>query len=76
MVATVQHLIDAGHEVILWSGCTRYARIMAARLGLHPTAALGKPDVLVDNQIRKWGGRLKSRMISPAEFLHRYGGQQ
>jgi len=76
MVERVQAWQDAGHEVVLWSGNTRYARRMAKRLGLSPNVAVGKPDIIVDNQRAKWGGRLLCRTITPEQFLAlNIGGQ-
>ena len=69
MIAAVRALIDDGHEVIIWSGNTRYARRWCEKHDIKPQAALGKPDVLVDNQLEKWGNRLKNRMITPEQLL-------
>lgn len=46
----VKALIEAGHEVIIWSGSTRYARLWCRKYGIKPKAALGKPQHIVDNK--------------------------
>ena len=69
MLDRVRELIAAGHSVVLWSGSSRYARAFAKRHHIDAVACLAKPNMLVDNQVRKWGNRLKNRTISPEQFL-------
>ncbi len=65
MIAKVQDLIEAGHEVIVWStGGTAYAREFCKRHDLQPHAALGKPEVTVDDN-----PRFHKSIISPEKFL-------
>lgn len=64
----VRKLIAEGHEVILWTGNTAYAKRVAALYGLD-VVAIGKPQMIVDNQVGRWGKRLKNRVISPEKFL-------
>ena len=46
----LKQLIQEGHQVILWSGGgTRYARQFAKKYGIRATAAVGKPDVIIDD---------------------------
>ena len=59
----------AGHEVVLWTGSTDYAEKAKELLGIDCIAAVGKPDIIVDNQRNKWGKRLNKRTITPEEFL-------
>jgi len=70
MVAKVKKLIADGHEVVLWSGGTEYAKRAAREMGVDGVVCLAKPDVLIDNQRRKWGNRLQNRMITPEAFLN------
>ena len=73
VIAKVKQHYDAGHEIILWTGNTKYARQVAEelkdRFGIEATAAIGKPEMIVDNQNRTWGRRLKNRTITPEAFL-------
>jgi len=73
VITKVKELFDAGHEIILWSGSTRYAQRVAADLkedyGIEVVAAIGKPHVIVDNQQGTWSRRLKRRVILPESFV-------
>ena len=69
VVAKVRALIADGHEVILWSGGTGYAKRAAREMGIDGVTCIGKPNVLVDNERRRWGNRLKNRMITPEDFV-------
>lgn len=64
----VRKLIAEGHEVILWTGNTEYAERVAKHYGLDVTA-IGKPQLIVDNQVKRWGNRLKDRTVTPEAFL-------
>ena len=61
------------NELILWSGSTSYAQEVAKELeslyGVHTIAAVGKPNLLIDNERDRWSKRIAKRMITPEEFL-------
>jgi phosphoserine phosphatase len=71
MIEKVTKLNDEGHEIIIWSGSTAYAQKVARALPFDVVAAIGKPEVLIDNEKRRWGKRLTGRMITPEEFLEK-----
>jgi len=75
VIEKIQKLYNEGHEIILWSGNTNYAQKVAQDLedkyGIKVVAAIGKPEVIVDNQQRRWGKRLHRRTILPCEFLEK-----
>ena len=66
----VRRLILAGHEVILWSGNTEYAESVAKLYDLD-VVAIGKPQLIVDNEQNRWSRRLAHRTITPEDFLDR-----
>ena len=67
-------LIEDGHNVIVWSRTRRYAEAFCKKHGLRPLFAVGKPQVIVDNEKKKWGGRFKNRTITPEEFAQNMEG--
>lgn len=69
MMDECRRLIAEGHNVVVWSRTRRYAKAFCRKHGLKPLLAIGKPDMIVDNQKRKWGGKFQSRTITPEEFL-------
>lgn len=69
VVEKVKGLISAGHEVVIWTGNTDYARKVCELYEIEAIAAVKKPDVIVDNEKRRWSRRLKSRVILPEEFV-------
>ena len=71
VIDKVKKLIDEGHEIVLWTGNTRYAKLAAEELGINAIACVGKPDLIIDNEVERWGRRLKRRVISPEDFLER-----
>jgi len=75
VIAKIKMLYDQGHEIILWTGNTDYAKRVALDLekkyGIKVVAAVGKPEVIVDNEQRRWSRRLRDRVILPKEFLQR-----
>jgi len=68
VIQKVKELKRRGHEIIIWSGSTPYAQKVAKILNIE-CFAIGKPDLIVDNQKRRWGRRLKNRVVLPEEFL-------
>ena len=74
MIDAVRALIDVGHEVVIWSGATRYARDWCAKNAVEPIAALGKPQVIVDNETRRFRRMLTRRIQSPAQFMEGNNG--
>jgi hydroxymethylpyrimidine pyrophosphatase-like HAD family hydrolase len=71
MIAHCKRLIAEGHNVIIWTSTRRYAKAFCEKYDIKPLLAVGKPDLIVDNQDRKWGNRLKDRTITPEEFKRR-----
>ncbi len=70
MIDKVKALIEAGHEVIIWStGGTAYAREFCERYHIKPFAALGKPHFIVDDN-----PKFHKTIVSPGEFLIRHFG--
>jgi len=69
VIAKVKKLISEGHEIVLWTGNTKYAKQAAEELGIDAAVCVGKPDLLVDNQAGTWSRRLRKRMRTPEEFL-------
>lgn len=70
MMAKVKALIDAGHEVIIWStGGTVYAKDFCEYHDLKPCTALGKPNFVVDDN-----PKFHKTIISPKEFEARHFG--
>ena len=69
MINMCKKLIDEGNNVVVWSGTRRYAKSFCKKYGIKPLLAIGKPQVLIDNEKKKWGNRLKNRMVTPEEFL-------
>ena len=70
VVAKVRALAEQGHEIIIWTGSTKGAREVVKLLNLPHIAAVGKPDVIVDNQAGSFGRRLKRRVILPEDFVN------
>ena len=64
----VKKAITDGHEVVVWSGRTKYARDVCKAFGISAVAAARKPDLIVDNQVRRTKRRLKN-VVSPEEFV-------
>ncbi len=69
MLDRVRQLIQDGDNVIIWSSTKRYADNFCKKNNLKPLLAVGKPQMIIDNQKKKWGNRLKNRTITPEEFL-------
>lgn len=47
----VRKLIEAGHQVVVWSGRgTEYAQAFVSRNSLFGVVAIGKPELIVDDQ--------------------------
>jgi hydroxymethylpyrimidine pyrophosphatase-like HAD family hydrolase len=69
MIDKVKKLQSEGHEIIIWSGSTKYAEKVGKILNIKTTACVGKPELIIDNQKNRWGKRLKNRTILPEEFL-------
>jgi hydroxymethylpyrimidine pyrophosphatase-like HAD family hydrolase len=69
MIEKVNSLADEGHEIILWTGNTKYARRVAREMGINASACVGKPEMLVDNEARRWSRRIRRRFVTPEEFL-------
>jgi len=72
MVEACKDCIAKGHTVIVWSSTRRYAKAFCSKYGIKPLLAVGKPQMIVDNQKEKWGNRLKNRTVLPKEFMDRY----
>jgi hydroxymethylpyrimidine pyrophosphatase-like HAD family hydrolase len=72
MVNACKDLISKGHNVIVWSRTRRYAKAFCDKYNIKPLLAVGKPQVIVDNQKKKWGGRLNNRTVLPEDFLKDY----
>jgi hydroxymethylpyrimidine pyrophosphatase-like HAD family hydrolase len=69
VVEKVRLLARQGHEIIIWSGSTTYAKQVAAILGIPTVACVGKPEMIIDNEKERWSRRLHRRVITPEEFL-------
>lgn len=69
VIEKVKKLQKEGHEIIIWSGSTSYAKKVAEILGIDAVACVGKPEMIIDNEKKRWGRRLKNRVILPEEFL-------
>jgi|GEM_PF-2385869 len=69
MINECKRLIEKGYSVIVWSKNTKYATEFCNKYGINPTASVGKPKYIVDNEKHKWGRRLKLRTITPEEFI-------
>lgn len=68
-IAKVKELILAGWQVVLWSGGgTSYARAFAEKYGLASTIAIGKPEMMIDDNptIRPAGRMVR---VAPDEFF-------
>jgi hydroxymethylpyrimidine pyrophosphatase-like HAD family hydrolase len=74
VIAKVKKYHDEGHEIILWTGNTKYAQQVAAVLlsnyNIKVIAAVGKPDMIIDNEKIRFRRKLKKRVILPEEFLN------
>lgn len=68
VIARVKAWIAAGHDVVVWSGTTRYARAFCRRYGIVPELAIGKPGLVVDNHPRIRSARIMP-IIDPNAFL-------
>ena len=62
-------LIKDGHEIIIWTGNTNYAKKAAKLYGINAIACVGKPHLIIDNEKRTWARRLKQRVILPEDFI-------
>lgn len=71
VVDKVKKLAAEGHEIVIWTGNTKYAKDVARRLGIEAVACARKPDLMVDNQVSGLRRKLKRRVISPEDFLAR-----
>lgn len=69
VIDKVKNLIAAGHEVVIWTGNTRYAHKVCELYGIPAVAAVRKPDLIVDNQLRRTRLRLSNKVVTPEEFL-------
>lgn len=69
VIDKVKKLAAEGHEIILWSGSTSYAKRVAEYLGISTVACVGKPEMIVDNETHRWARRLHDRTVSPESFL-------
>ncbi len=73
VIAKVKQYYLGGHEIILWTGNTGYARRVAEYLlekhQIVAIAAVGKPDMIIDNEVRKFVRRFKRRIMTPEAFL-------
>ena len=70
VVDKCKKLIKEGHEIIIWTGNTQYAKNVAKLYGINAIACIGKPHLIIDNQKRTWGRKLKQRTILPEEFIN------
>ena len=79
-IQRVKDMIDAGEDIIVWSGTQRYAEEWCEKHGLAgkytPKHILGKPNYMVDNQSRirpsaEGGGRILGRrkIITPERWM-------
>jgi hydroxymethylpyrimidine pyrophosphatase-like HAD family hydrolase len=68
VIAKVNLLIEQGHEIILWTGDTEYAQRVLKASGIKAIAAIGKPDLIVDNLVRR-NRRRFSNIVTPEQFL-------
>jgi len=69
VIDKVKKLQAEGHEIVLWTGSTEYAKRAAEVLGIDADVCVGKPHLLVDNEAGTWARRLRKRMRTPEEFL-------
>lgn len=68
VIQKIKQLKSQGHEIIIWSGSTPYAEKVKKILDIE-CIAVGKPQLIIDNQKRTWGRRLKKRVILPEKIL-------
>lgn len=74
VIAKVKEYSDAGHEIIIWTGNTGYAERVATALrerGIIVSGAVGKPHMMIDNEVGRWTKRLRRRMVDVEDFLGR-----
>jgi hydroxymethylpyrimidine pyrophosphatase-like HAD family hydrolase len=76
VINLVKKLITEGHEVIIWTGNTGYAKRVAKTLGIDAIACVGKPDVIVDNEQHRFGKKLRRRVITPEQFIEKYSKKE
>jgi hydroxymethylpyrimidine pyrophosphatase-like HAD family hydrolase len=69
VVDKVKKLASEGHEIVIWTGNTKYAKDVAEKLGIPAVACIRKPDLMIDNQVHKMKRRFKRNIITPEEFL-------
>lgn len=81
VIDAVRKLKAQGHTIVIWTSTRRHAlnAIAAYQLDGRSTSTtkseagellyVAKPDMIVDNQVEKWGTRLKRRVISPERFV-------
>jgi hypothetical protein len=68
----VRRAAEAGAEIFIWSGSTKYARQVADDLramGIKIEGAMRKPHLMIDNEKGKWSCRLARRVVTPEEYL-------
>ena len=69
VIDKVKKLENEGHEIVIWTGNTKYAQDVAKKIGLKTTICARKPDLIIDNQVRRFSRKLKRKVISPEDFL-------
>jgi hydroxymethylpyrimidine pyrophosphatase-like HAD family hydrolase len=73
VIQKVKTFYEQGHEIIIWTGNTEYAKRVALYLlnnyGIKAIAAIGKPEMIIDNEVRKFARRLKKRIMLPEDFV-------
>ena len=72
VIKQVKAYADAGHEIFIWSGSTRYASSVAEelrKLGIQIAGAMGKPHLMVDNMQNTLRRRLHARVVLPEDFV-------
>lgn len=53
VIQKIKYLQNLGHEIIIWSGSTQYAKKVSKILNIE-CISIGKPDLIIDNQKRSF----------------------
>ena len=70
MIEKVKKLIADGHQVVIWSGTSKYAQACCDKYDIKPDVATGKPNMIVDNQ-QPFRRARRMPSLTPDEFMER-----
>ena len=68
IIARVFQAAEEGHQIIVWSKSGQYAQRFVDHYGIPAVSCVGKPGLIVDNQLRRIGKQM-ANIISPEDFL-------